>query len=141
MGWGNFKIVHDTIKPPVWSRRLPTLSKCSLDWWVAVAGFAVLTLGPFGLDTRALTAHPPCWIQSNLKTRRRTKPAGLIESCMQGVGAPPQTPFNRRSRGGSPQRCQGRGPPLATPLIVTVSQIHSKITLRFREREHIVGHQ
>ncbi len=62
--------------------------------WAAVLGFAALTpetFGQFALATRALTAHPSNWIQTNLTTRRRTKPAGLIESCMQGVGAPPQT--------------------------------------------------
>ncbi len=66
------------------------------------AGFAALSLGPFGLGTRALTAHPPNWIQTNLTTRRRTKPAGLIESCTQGAGAPArvwgQSSQLRRSR-------------------------------------------
>ncbi|MCP3665408.1 MAG: hypothetical protein GY696_23420, partial [Gammaproteobacteria bacterium] len=51
-------------------------------------GFAALTLGPFRLTTRALTAHPPNWIQTNLAPRGETKPVGLIES----FGARPQTP-------------------------------------------------
>ncbi len=45
---------------------------------------ASLTLSrrPFELSTRALTANPPSWIQTNSATPRRTKPAGLIESCI-----------------------------------------------------------
>ncbi len=39
----------------------------------------------FGVATRALRAHPPNWIQTNLAPRGQTKPVGLIES----VGAPP----------------------------------------------------
>ncbi len=57
--------------------------------WAAVLGFAALTLRPFGLATRALTAHPPSWIQTNLAPRGETKQVGLIESCSQGVGLRP----------------------------------------------------
>ncbi len=93
----NFKRVHDSIKPPVSSpASSPNLSESSLARWAAVLYLVALTLGPFGLATRALTDHPPNWIQTNLTTRRLTKPAGLIESCIQGVGAPPQTPGRLR---------------------------------------------
>ncbi len=40
----------------------------------------------------ALRAHTPNWIQTNLAPRGGTKPVGLNETCLQGVGAPPQTP-------------------------------------------------
>ncbi len=36
----------------------PNLSESSLAGWAAVLGFTALTLGPFGLATRAFTAHP-----------------------------------------------------------------------------------
>ncbi len=63
---GDFKLVHDSIKPPVWSHsEEPNLSESSLAGWAAVLGFAALTLGSLGLATRALTAHPPNWIQTN----------------------------------------------------------------------------
>ncbi len=65
--------------------------------------FAALSLGPFGLATRALRAHPPNWIQTNLAPRGETKPVGLIES----VGAPPKTPGRLRRKnvaGGSAPR-------------------------------------
>ncbi len=66
--------VHDSIKPA-------GLIESSLARWAAVLGFVALTLGPFGLTTRALTAHSPNWIQTNLATTRRDKTGGLIESC------------------------------------------------------------
>ncbi len=54
----NFKRVHDSIEPPVWSpASSPNLSESSLAWWAAVPGFATLTLGPFALAKRAITAH------------------------------------------------------------------------------------
>ncbi len=74
------------------------------------------------LATRALaTAHPPNWIQTNFTTRRRAKPAGLIESCTQGIWAPPQTPVQKGVWGRKPPAGFGRSPnrrrpPLATPL-------------------------
>ncbi len=77
----------------------------------AVLGFAApLTLGPFGLPTRALTVHPPNWIQKKLTTRRRTKPAGLIEPCTQGVGAPPQTPRKNVAGISAPRTPLGSAP-------------------------------
>ncbi len=81
--------------------------KSSLAGWAAVLGFAAFTLGPFGLAMPALTAHPPNWIQTNSTTRRRTKRAGLIESCTQGIGAPLHTPGRTRRKnvtGGSAPR-------------------------------------
>ncbi len=81
----------------------PNSSESSLAGWAAVLGFTALTLGPFGL----LTAHPPNWIQTNLATRGETEPVGLIESCTQGVGAPPQTTGRLRRKnvaGGSAPR-------------------------------------
>ncbi len=81
----------------------PNLSESGLAGWAEVLGCAALTRARM----RALTAHPPNWIQRNFTTRRRTNPVGSIESCMQGVGAPPQTP-RRLSRknvaGGSAPR-------------------------------------
>ncbi len=55
---GDFKLVHDSIKPLVWSRRSSNLSECSLTTWAVVLGFAALTLGLFGLAV-TLTAHTP----------------------------------------------------------------------------------
>ncbi len=106
----------------------PNLSDSSLAGWAPVLGSAA----------RALRAHPPNWIQTNLAPHGETKPVGLIES----FGAPPQTPgrlrsknvaggsaprlslglcprprwscaqtpFRRGSGGGSPQRGVGRSP-------------------------------
>ncbi len=109
--------MHDSIKPPVWSRRLsPNLSETSLAGCAAVLFFASLTLGPFGIAMRALTAHPPNWIQANLTTRRWTKPAGLIESCTQGSGDLPQIPCRRADWGREPQRRPGGRAPRATFL-------------------------
>ncbi|MCP3664158.1 MAG: hypothetical protein GY696_16980, partial [Gammaproteobacteria bacterium] len=54
----------------------------------------MLTLGPFSLATRALGAHQPNWIQTNLAPRGETKPVGSIES----FGAPPQTPGQLRRK-------------------------------------------
>ncbi len=53
-----------------------------------VLGFATLTLGQVELATRALRAHPPNWIQTNLAPRGEIKPVGFIES----FGALLQTP-------------------------------------------------
>ncbi len=96
-GRGNFKLVmiqsNHRFGLAVSS---PNLSESSLAGWAP----ALLSLGPFGLATRALRAHPPNWIQTNLSPRGETKPVGFIES----VGAPPQTPFRRGSGGGSPQQ-------------------------------------
>ncbi len=79
-------VVHDSVEPPVWSRREePNMSESSLPGWAAVLGFAALTLGPFGLARAVTTVHPPDWIQTNLASRRRTKPVDLIVSCTQGV--------------------------------------------------------
>ncbi len=75
----------------------------NLAGWAAVLGFAALTLGPFGLATRALTARPPNWIQTDLAPRGETKPVGLIES----FGVRPQTPGRLRRKnvaGGSAPR-------------------------------------
>ncbi|MCP3661012.1 MAG: hypothetical protein GY696_00720, partial [Gammaproteobacteria bacterium] len=52
----------------------PNLSESSLAGWAPVLGFAALTLRPFEHDTRALKAHPPNWIQTNLAPRGETKP-------------------------------------------------------------------
>ncbi|MCP3664101.1 MAG: hypothetical protein GY696_16695, partial [Gammaproteobacteria bacterium] len=57
----------------------PNLSESCLAGWAPVLGFAVLTLGPFGLAMRALRAHPPNWIQTYLAPRG-PNPVGLIES-------------------------------------------------------------
>ncbi len=62
--------------------------------WAPVLGFAALTLGPLGLATRALRAHPQNWIQTNLAPRGETRPVGLIESF--GIGDPHQTPGRLR---------------------------------------------
>ncbi|MCP3662438.1 MAG: hypothetical protein GY696_08095 [Gammaproteobacteria bacterium] len=93
----------------------PNLSESSLARWAAVLGFTTLTLGPFGfgLAMRAITAHPPNWIQTSLTTRRWTKPVALIESCIQGVGAPPRTPLT--PLGLRPRRRSGGGPRAGTP--------------------------
>ncbi len=65
----------DAIKLPGGAPRLsPNLSESNLAVWAAVLGFASLTLGPFGLATRALRAHPPNWIQTNLVPHGETKP-------------------------------------------------------------------
>ncbi len=148
------------IKPPVWSRRfVANLSKSDLTGWAAVLGFAALTIGPFGLATRALTAQPANWIQANLTTRRRTKPAGLIESCMQGVAAPPQTLGRLRRKNGAggssppdpllngvwgraptgsgvePERVSGGGasPPLGLrPDYATGKSMHPEVVTRIR---------
>ncbi len=73
----------------------PNLSESSLAGWAPVLGFAALTLGPFGLATQALRAHPPNWIQPNLAPRSETKPVGLIKS----FGSPPQTPGRQNVQG------------------------------------------
>ncbi len=62
----------------------PNLSESNLAGWVSVLGFAALTLGLFGLATRALTAHPPNWVQTKLAEKRRDQTSGLIESCANG---------------------------------------------------------
>ncbi len=69
------------------------------------------TPGPFGLATRALRAHPPNWIQTNLAPRGETKPVDLIESCTQGVGARPQTPGRRRRKKAPQQHSCGEVAP------------------------------
>ncbi len=76
-----YKRVHGSIKPPVWSpvRRQICLNPVWHGEPLSPASL-VLSRRPFGLVTRALTAHPPNWIQTNLATPRRTKPPGLIES-------------------------------------------------------------
>ncbi len=51
----------------------PNLSESSLARWATVLVYGALTLGPFGLATRALAAHPPNWIQTNLATRGAPK--------------------------------------------------------------------
>ncbi len=66
-------------------------------------GFAALSPGPFGLATRALRAHPPNWIQTNLAPRGETKPVGLI---VPSWGSAPNP------GAASPQeRCWGLPPP------------------------------
>ncbi|MCP3667549.1 MAG: hypothetical protein GY696_34495 [Gammaproteobacteria bacterium] len=87
----------------------PNLSESSLARWAAVLGFAALTLGPFGLAARALTAHPTNWIQTNLATRRGPNLlASLnlvrVQGCL-GAGVPSGV------RGGAPTA----GDPLAPP--------------------------
>ncbi|MCP3666539.1 MAG: hypothetical protein GY696_29240 [Gammaproteobacteria bacterium] len=72
--------MDDSIKPSVWPRRFAAKFVRIPSQRAAVLGFAALSRLPFGLAVRALTAHPPNWIQTNLATTRRTKPAGLIES-------------------------------------------------------------
>ncbi len=42
----------------------PNLFESSLAGWAPVLGFAAPTLGPFGLATRPLRAHPSYWTQS-----------------------------------------------------------------------------
>ncbi len=71
---------------------------------------------------------PPInWIQTNLTTRRLTKPAGLIRppsarcgrgSAIDPVGAPPQTPFTTGVWGRNPQlhSCGEAAPGLPAPL-------------------------
>ncbi len=70
----NFKRVYGSIKRMyLCFKRVYGLSR-----WAAVSGFARRSaVGQ--LSTRALTAHPPNWILTNLETPRRTKPAVLIE--------------------------------------------------------------
>ncbi|MCP3668627.1 MAG: hypothetical protein GY696_40120 [Gammaproteobacteria bacterium] len=44
-------------------------------WLSGLWSLATLALShrPFGISTRALTAHPPNWIQTNLATNQETK--------------------------------------------------------------------
>ncbi len=83
----------------------PTLSDSGSAGWAGVLGFAALTLGPFGLATRAftqlLTAHPPNCIQTNLTTKRRDQTGGLIESCTR-LKSPPPSPLATPLTGYSP---------------------------------------
>ncbi len=124
MGGGDFKLVgfnHATglislfrrqiYLNPVW---LGGLRSC---------GFAALSLGPFGLATRPLSAHPPNWIQTYLALRDEAKPVGLIESFgalpqtlgrlrrknIAAQGSAPRPPLGLRSRprwGSAPNRIQ-----------------------------------
>ncbi len=61
-------------------------------WWVG-CGPRLCSAHPRTVRARYASPQPTHhnWIQTNLTTRWRTKPAGLIESCTQRVGAPPHT--------------------------------------------------
>ncbi|MCP3665474.1 MAG: hypothetical protein GY696_23760, partial [Gammaproteobacteria bacterium] len=84
---------------------------------------------PFGLATRALRAHPPNWIQTNLAPRGETKPVGLIES----GGAPP------RGLGRSPKSHAPPGPPLLATALVDVLFICVSVIRMFPEYWTEVG--
>ncbi len=97
-------------------------------------GWVRNVLFPIGWFRLRSELYPPNWTKTKLTTRRWTKPAGLIESCTQGVGAPTQTPLGLRPKPRwdtalnlagapiqTPFRRGGSGgptplPPLATPL-------------------------
>ncbi len=78
----NFKRVHDSIKPPVWSpASLPNLSESSLAQWTAVSDLASAQL----LDDRACCALP-CSQPANLDSDKfgdegGYQTDGVIESC------------------------------------------------------------
>ncbi len=96
--------------------RAETLATCNSPYnktttLTIMARWTALTLGPFGLATRALTAHPPNWIQTNVTTRRRIKPAGLIESCTQGTGLLPRSPGRLAERMRAAPTPRGLPPP------------------------------
>ncbi len=74
-GGGAFKLVMLQSSPRFGlAASSPNLFESSLAGWAPVLGFAAFTLGPFGLATRALGAHPPNLIQTNLAPRGETKP-------------------------------------------------------------------
>ncbi len=77
----NFKRVHDSIKPPVWSpASSPNLSLSSLARWAAVSGFA--RAQPSTVRARYARPHsPPAKLDPDeFGNSARTEPAGLIES-------------------------------------------------------------
>ncbi len=110
-GGGGFKLVHDSIKPQVWSRRFVTKFVWIQFGWVGcVPRFRCV-------HTRTVRARYACPRRQPAKLdsdkfddSRQTKPFGLIESCTQGAGARP-----KNSGAASPHECSwALGP--QTPL-------------------------
>ncbi len=76
----NFKRVHDSIKRPVWSRRVVKFVSIQFGGWAAVSGSASAQRSTVGARAASLQSPLAKSNSNKFGNSSRTKPAGLIES-------------------------------------------------------------